>query len=344
MTRYPLHDPTPVRAEDAGASAMPRPNGGLFPALRPLAVIAGVTVLSIVGSFLVISAIVAAATPAKAGPLPAGSILAPEHTCLAVAAAVERREGLPANLLGAISLRETGRWNDTEKASFAWPWTVMAEGRGRYLPSRDAAIREVQALKARGIRNIDVGCMQINLIYHGDAFDSLEQAFEPAENAGYAAEFLKDLRRRHGNWQEAVEHYHSADPERGARYRAAVDGLKSRVANAPQPRAAATLTLASTDQQEPKKFLYPGAPIAHPEPPPSPLTQAVRDNAAAFRAAMGAEQKAAAAFRAGLAKAAADRVNDMQSRQNAEFEAKKAKFLAEWDAKMAARKKAKARR
>ena len=70
----------------------------------------------------------------------------------------------------------------------------------------------------------------------------------------------------------------------------------------------------------------------------------MREKAAAFRAAMDAEQKAAAAFRAGLAKKAAETAAAQRAKTDAEFEAKKAKFLAAWDAKMAARKKAKARR
>ncbi|MDZ7712446.1 MAG: hypothetical protein U5L06_04740 [Rhodovibrio sp.] len=69
----------------------------------------------------------------------------------------------------------------------------MAEGRGRYLPSKAAAIAEVRDLQARGVSNIDVGCMQVNLHWHGDAFESLEQAFDPAYNVAYAAAFLLDL-------------------------------------------------------------------------------------------------------------------------------------------------------
>ena len=73
----------------------------------------------------------------------------------------------------------------------------MAEGQGRYLSSKLEAINEVRELQARGIRNIDVGCMQVNLYHHPDAFFSLEQAFDPAANVTYAAQFLRSLYRRH---------------------------------------------------------------------------------------------------------------------------------------------------
>src|SRR3546814_16620059 len=66
----------------------------------------------------------------------------------------------------------------------------MAEDKGRFLPSKAAAIEEVRRLQARGIRNIDVGCLQVNLHYHPDAFASRETAFDPEANAAYAAAFL----------------------------------------------------------------------------------------------------------------------------------------------------------
>ena len=35
----------------------------------------------------------------------------------------------------------------------------------------------------RGVRQVDVGCMQINLQSHPHAFASLEDAFDPGSNA-----------------------------------------------------------------------------------------------------------------------------------------------------------------
>ncbi len=98
----------------------------------------------------------------------------------------------------------------------------MAEGKGRFLPSRAAAIREVRDLQARGVRNIDVGCMQVNLYHHPDAFESLEAAFDPAVNVAYAAEFLVDLRQEARSWTRAVGQYHSRQAIRGNSYRAKV--------------------------------------------------------------------------------------------------------------------------
>ncbi|HMA51165.1 MAG TPA: murein transglycosylase [Magnetospirillaceae bacterium] len=132
----------------------------------------------------------------------------------------EKLQAIPDRLLHAISLVESGRWDDEHRATLAWPWTVMAEGEGRFLPSKEAAIAEVRKLQARGVRNIDVGCMQVNLLAHPDAFASLEEAFEPRTNVAYAGRFLTDLYAQDGNWGQAGAHYHSQTPSEAMPYKA----------------------------------------------------------------------------------------------------------------------------
>ena len=119
--------------------------------------------------------------------------------CAAATARQEQADGIPVHLLRAISLAETGRWDAVDRVNLAWPWTVTAEGKGRYFDTKAAAVAEVRALKARRIRNIDVGCMQINLFYHPDAFADLEAALDPASNVAYAASYLKNLRLSQGS-------------------------------------------------------------------------------------------------------------------------------------------------
>ncbi|MDP6709046.1 MAG: lytic transglycosylase domain-containing protein [Alphaproteobacteria bacterium] len=131
----------------------------------------------------------------------------------------EQRHRIPAQLLSAVSIVESGRWSKARREVIAWPWTVHAEGRGRYLKSKAAAVAEVKRLKARGIKNIDVGCMQVNLRYHPKAFRNLEQAFEPKSNVAYAARFLADLQRETRSWTAAVGRYHSKTPKYNLPYR-----------------------------------------------------------------------------------------------------------------------------
>lgn len=154
--------------------------------------------------------------PAKAAPfLPVD----PWRLCPEAIASQEKAQGIPKHLLSAIALAESARKHPTFGKRMPWPWTVMAEGEGRYLPSKAAAIAEVRDLQARGIHNIDVGCMQVNLHHHADAFYSLDNAFDPAANVAYASKFLRSLYEDWGSWQEAAGRYHSATPELKGPYR-----------------------------------------------------------------------------------------------------------------------------
>ena len=113
------------------------------------------------------------------------------NSCRTVTEKAEREQGIPRHLLTAISLAETGRWSTEMQEILAWPWTVMAKGKGLYFKSKIEAIAAVHRLQKAGITNIDVGCMQISLRYHPRAFASLNEAFDPTANVAYAAKFLK---------------------------------------------------------------------------------------------------------------------------------------------------------
>jgi hypothetical protein len=135
---------------------------------------------------------------------------------------VERDAGIPRQLLRAISKAESGRLHKGKQVVMAWPWTVMAEGRGRHLATKAEAVAEVESLRAHGVKNIDVGCMQVNLQYHPRAFASLEDAFDPLTNVTYAASFLKTLAAEQGSWAKAAAYYHSQNPARYRSYRAKI--------------------------------------------------------------------------------------------------------------------------
>ncbi len=138
--------------------------------------------------------------------------------CIDTAARINVAERLPKDMLAGIAITESGRTDPSSKAKVAWPWTVTSGGEGQYFPTKAAAIAEVKRLRAKGVENIDVGCMQINLKYHPDAFASLSDAFDPETNVRYAARFLKELRQAGNGWSDAVRRYHSADADRGQAY------------------------------------------------------------------------------------------------------------------------------
>ena len=106
-------------------------------------------------------------------------------------------------MLTAISLVESGRRGDDGKVQ-SWPWTINAGGKGMFFASKQEAIAETRKLMDEGQRSIDVGCMQINLRYHPNAFKNLEEAFDPAANVAYGAQFLKSLHTLQGSWPNAV--------------------------------------------------------------------------------------------------------------------------------------------
>ena len=147
---------------------------------------------------------------------------APGQQCRAAIAAAERGHGIPAQLLQAIGRVESGRRDPNTGEWGAWPWTINAEGQGSWFETKAEAIQAVSALQAHGVRSIDVGCMQVNLMHHPNAFASLDMAFEPAVNADYAARFLHELYDQTGDWTHATADYHSANPAEGGPYAAKV--------------------------------------------------------------------------------------------------------------------------
>jgi len=143
----------------------------------------------------------------------------PWTLCGAQTTAIEQQKNIPKNLLTAISLAEAGRWNPDTKANIAWPWTVTYDGKGRFFDSKQEAQAEVEIALTDGVRNVDVGCMQINLKYHPDAFASLSDAFDPATNTAYAANFLKSIQAKNKNWALATGVYHSSTKDKALKYR-----------------------------------------------------------------------------------------------------------------------------
>ena len=160
---------------------------------------------------LVLPLLAFAAAPARAISPQAG-------LCRAAVAGAEQALRIPDALLSAISKVESGRADADTGTMQAWPWTINAEGVGHFYESKAEAIAAAQAMQARGIRSMDVGCLQVNLSYHPNAFASLDQAFDPQANALYAARFLTELFQQQGSWPHAAAAYHSQSPGLGADY------------------------------------------------------------------------------------------------------------------------------
>ena len=129
---------------------------------------------------------------------------------------------VPTRLLAAVALVESRHLDPTVSRTVPWPWTIDVAGRSAFFLTKDEAVAAVEELQKEGVRSIDVGCMQINLFFHPDAFASIEQAFDPNSNVRYGALFLSTLFRRLGSWDKAVAAYHSQTAALGAAYQTQV--------------------------------------------------------------------------------------------------------------------------
>lgn len=159
--------------------------------------------------------------------------------CADAIAAAEHAHAIPAGILTAIAKVESGRPIATMTDIHPWPWTIDADGTGLFLESKAAAVAWVRQSLTHGARFIDVGCMQVDLQMHPTAFRSLEDAFDPARNADYAARYLRSLYEEAGsNWYVAIGLYHSHTPALAADYRdrvAAVGAGIVRGTGGPEP-------------------------------------------------------------------------------------------------------------
>lgn len=136
--------------------------------------------------------------------------------CIAAILEAEQKYDIPGHLLLAIGVQEAGRNGPAGLA--VWPWTANANGEGAFFQTREAAQDWVRQKQAEGINSIDVGCMQINLRWHGHHFPSQDAAFDPKLNADYAARFLLGLYKETGAWDKAAGRYHSATDVHRRRY------------------------------------------------------------------------------------------------------------------------------
>jgi soluble lytic murein transglycosylase-like protein len=144
--------------------------------------------------------------------------LAGNALCRKAIAAAERAHGIPPHLLAAIARVESGRRDPIAGTFDPWPWTINMDGQGTFYDNKTRAMAAAVAIQPRAERSIDVGCMQISLTYHPDAFTDMAQAFDPASNAEYGARFLMQLFEKTNAWPKAVALYHSGTADLGDAY------------------------------------------------------------------------------------------------------------------------------
>ena len=120
----------------------------------------------------------------------------------------EKENQIPSGLLAAIAKVESNT-----KA-----YALNINGNAVLNKSLEEASGLVKKKLDSGLRNIDVGVMQLNYRWHGDKFNNVTQMLVPENNIKYAASLLKSLKVKHGSWHKAIRYYHSTRPEHHRKY------------------------------------------------------------------------------------------------------------------------------
>jgi soluble lytic murein transglycosylase-like protein len=131
------------------------------------------------------------------------SAAAATNPCEAEILQAADRYGIPAGILYAVGLTETGNKGSLQ------PNALNIEGKAIFPKSRTEALADFQEARRQGKTLIDLGCMQINHHYHGAHFGSVDEMLDPHRNVDYAARFLANLHAQHQTWSMAVARYHA---------------------------------------------------------------------------------------------------------------------------------------
>jgi len=144
-------------------------------------------------------------------------LLANKYDCIIATKKYEEIYGIPDNLLLSMSLTESGK--KIKSGEFiSWPWTINRKGKGKFFDNKITAINYVEKYTKKGKKNIDIGCMQVNYMYHPDAFNNFYEAFDPDRNVEWSAKMLKSLYTKFGSWESAVGYYHSYRESKRKKY------------------------------------------------------------------------------------------------------------------------------
>ena len=144
---------------------------------------------------------------------PAGEAIPPAYLQMAA------RFDIPAAILYAVALTESGTQIPALSARRPWPWTLNIAGKGFYFPTRHAAWQVLDARLAAGETRIDIGLMQVNWHYHQRRLENSWLALAPDHNLAVAAEILRRCYAERGDWWAGVGCYHAPNnATRATRY------------------------------------------------------------------------------------------------------------------------------
>jgi soluble lytic murein transglycosylase-like protein len=133
-----------------------------------------------------------------------------------------RAKGIPANVLFAVALTESG--TPLRGRLVPWPWTLNVAGiPSRYGNRDEACVAMMSALKSVPANVVDVGLEQINVGYNRHRFTYPCDLLDPYRNLDIAADILNEHYSHCHNWLVAIGRYRRpAGGITAARYREGV--------------------------------------------------------------------------------------------------------------------------
>ncbi|WP_032112599.1 hypothetical protein [Candidatus Paracaedibacter symbiosus] len=151
----------------------------------------------------------------------------PDHTlCGKYIEKVSKETNVPPEVIWAVASAESnlGKLGP-------WPWSVNIRGKAFYFKSQKEMITFIhKKLKKNPHISMDIGCMQLNYLYHGHKFSNIHEMSNIYENMLVGARYLRQLfeanQHTHAHkkltknrlWGYAVGDYHSQQSSRGAQY------------------------------------------------------------------------------------------------------------------------------
>ncbi|MDD2126999.1 transglycosylase SLT domain-containing protein [Pseudomonas monteilii] len=172
---------------------------------------------------------------ALAGSLQAQDVPPPAYQLAA------QRAGIPAAVLYAVALQESGIHLNGRLVP--WPWSLNVAGESRRFTTRDDACKNLQrALHDVPPTRIDVGLGQINLGYQRHRYRRACDVLDPYRNLALAAGILREQHSPGDDWLLAIGRYHRpAGGAPAARYRHSVSQHLARVLGQPATSPRRTL-------------------------------------------------------------------------------------------------------
>ena len=131
---------------------------------------------------------------------------------------VAEQRGLDPYVLYAVALVESAKVS--KRVAKPWPWALNRQGHP-FIPSSLTEAKDILGGSlAKGIRNIDVGLMQVNVRWQGHRVGRPEDLLDPETNLRVGADILAEsIESAPGNLVLGIGRYHAGFQDEARAYR-----------------------------------------------------------------------------------------------------------------------------